>query len=357
MGKHISPLRAGLILFVFLAALPMGALAQGLSTSGAAPDPLPPAAPLDVGVGIRIDQITGVDQQAENFGAVVSLQMAWEAPELAFDAAGHGGAVKVMQPERFIEIAREKNSAVPFFVVQNQQTNRWIHQAVVSIGADGRVGYYEKSSLTLQAPYFNFRRYPFDTQTFFFEVMSVYPSRLVHFYPLEDFSGLGDLLGEEEWIFEHPRMQLSSEPGLSGEDSDRIALRFEAHRHIQYYTLRIFLPMLILIVVGWSSFFLDDYRKRIEIAGANLLVFVAFNWAISADLPRLGYVTFLDFLLQCVFLVTGAIVVFNVILSRLQASGRAGIAALADLYVVRWVYPFGYAGVVLFAVYFYLWSG
>lgn len=356
MGRRILPLVAGLVLTLVMLAAP-GLAGQTLSTTGAAPVAEPPSEPLRVGVGIKIDQITGVDQRSENYGAVVSLQMIWEAPELAFDSAVEGGEVKVMPPDDLIDLAGKRGAPVPFFVVQNQQSNRWIHQAVVAIESGGRVRYVEKSSLTLQAPYFNFRRYPFDTQTFFFEIVSVYPSQWVHFYPLEDVSGLGDTLGEEEWVFGKARMQLSSEPGLSGQDSDRIALRFEAHRHIQYYALRIFLPMLILIVVGWSSFFLEDYRKRIEIAGANLLVFVAFNWAISADLPKLGYVTFLDFLLQCVFLVTGAIVVFNVILSRLEVKGRARAAALADKYVVKWIYPFGYAGVVLFAVYYYLWTG
>jgi len=118
--------------------------------------------------------------------------------------------------------------------------------------------------------------------------------------------------------------------------------------------IRIFLPMLVLIAVSWATFFLDEYRKRIEIAGANLLIFVAFNWMISDDLPKLGYLTFLDFILQWMFIVAGAVVVFSVGLSRLKWSGREVLAKRLDNYAVKWVYPLGYAAIVGFAVYKYL---
>ncbi|MFC3118652.1 hypothetical protein ACFOHS_12170 [Jhaorihella thermophila] len=231
---------AGLILHLALPVLPGPAAAEGLSTTGAAPVSRPPARPLDVGVGIKIDQITSVDQKSENFGAVVSLRMVWDAPELAFDPAGEGGEVKVMQPDDLIDLARERGAPVPCFVVENQQSNRWIHQAVVAVDSGGGIRYFEKSSLTLQAPYFNFRRYPFDTQTFFFEIMSVYPSQWVHFYPLEDVSGLGELLGEEEWVFGNARMQLflAARSFRAGERSHGIAVRGASA--IQYYALRIF---------------------------------------------------------------------------------------------------------------------
>lgn len=129
-----------------------------------------------------------------------------------------------------------------------------------------------------------------------------------------------------------------------------MALIFEGKRHLTYYVIRVFLPMLVLVTVGWALFFLDEYRKRIEIAGANLLVFVAFNWAISEDLPKLGYLTFLDFILQCMFLMTGALIVFNVALRRLKVAGREEAARKLDNYAIKWIYPLGYAAIVAYAV-------
>lgn len=309
-----------------------------------------PEAPLEVGIGIKIDQIVNVDQKSENYGAVAVIRAEWTDPALAFDAGAFGRNYRIFQPDALADYAKSAGAVIPVFVIQNQQSNRWIHQSAAGVRSDGHVVYVEKSSLTLQAPYFDFRKYPFDTQRFQFEVASVLPAEFVSYYPLNDHSGLGDLLGEEEWILGNARLIKSNAEGISGNDSDQITLVFEGSRHITYYLIRVFLPMLVLIAVSWSVFFLDEYRKRIEISGANLLVFVAFNWAISADLPKLGYLTFLDFILQWMFLATGAVIVFNVVLRRLKLAGRETLARKLDNYALKWIYPIGYAAIVGFAV-------
>jgi hypothetical protein len=312
-----------------------------------------PGEPMDVAVGIEIMQIIGVDQKAENFGAVAVIRMKWNDPALAYeDTTGRG--FRLFEPADLIDYANTVSTIIPAFVVQNQQSRRFIHDNMVVVETDGTAHYFEKSSLTLQAPYFNFTRFPFDRQKFYFEIVSAFPTDMVRFTAIEDQSGLGNKLGEEEWILGNAVMEISTTEGITGLESAKISLAFEGTRHIRYYATRIFLPLLVLITVSWSVFFLDDYRKRSEIAGANLLVFVGFNWVISDSLPKLGYLTFLDFILQWIFVVTGAIIVFNVILSRLEAKGRVSLARTLDNYAIKWVYPMGYAAVVAFAVVLFL---
>ena len=316
-----------------------------------------PADPLQAEVGIEINQITGVDQKAENFGAVITMRLRWKDPLLGYDEAKEGRDFIIMSIGSLLDRANAVGALAPSFTIKNQQGKQWVNDAFAVLQADGTAAVFEQSTLTLQAPLFNFTHFPFDRQTFYVEVVSNLPIEFIEFVPMEDDWGLSDLLGEEEWILENARMEVSTDKGLSGLESSRIALVFEGRRHLQYYVTRIFVPMLVLIIVSWATFFLDEYRRRIEIAGGNLLVFVAFNWIISDSLPKLGYLTFLDAILQFMFVVTGGVIVVNVALRRIKQGGREDRARQIDNYVIKWIYPFGYLGAVLLAIYIFLMRG
>ncbi|WP_294220401.1 hypothetical protein [uncultured Shimia sp.] len=310
--------------------------------------------PQQVGVGITIDQITFVDQQAENFGVVGTLFLKADYPQFAFDSAAHGSDVKTYSNEAFRKLLNDAGAQPPYFIFRNQQGRRFTQQVSILLKDTGEATYAERFTATLQAPHFNFKRYPFDTQEFFIEVSSMLPLKFVEFYPLEEQTGMGDLLGEEEWILSNSSIERRSVEGIGGAETTMVALRFEGKRHVQYYVLRILLPLLIILFVSWATFFLEEYRRRIDMASANLLVFVAFNFAISTMLPKLGYLTFMDSLLVGMFLITGSTVLINIALRRLKTSGREDLARKIDGYLVIWIFPILHAIFLFWAVKFFL---
>ncbi len=157
--------------------------------------------PVPVKIGIKMQQISDVNQKSENFGIVATLMMRWDDPTLAFrpDKAVQE-RVKVYTGESFTRKMTEEGNIWPQFSIYNQQGNRWIQNSVVVVFSEGRALYMERFSVTLQAPDFNFRKFPFDKQRFFIKVDSIFPERFFVFENLEGFSEVGKQLGEEEWM-------------------------------------------------------------------------------------------------------------------------------------------------------------
>lgn len=295
--------------------------------------------PIPVAVSMQLDQITAVDQKSENFSAVANLRFDWTDPALAYDPATCNCAFQTFTAGSFVNYVSNRGLSWPEFSLFNQQGNRWSQNELVVVWPDGRALFLERFTTTFQAPDFDFRLFPFDTQTFYMRVDSLFPEELYVYTDGE--SGLGNQLGEEEWIITNQTTELSSQ-----EFGSRFSFRFDARRHLNFYIFRIFVPVAIILLVSWFTFFLQDFGKRIDVAAGNLLLFIAFNFTISADLPRLGYLTLMDTILISAFIVTSLVVMLNVYFKRLEQRGKAEQVHRIDRFLV-WLYPVSYIAAFL----------
>jgi hypothetical protein len=301
--------------------------------------------PIPVKIGIKMQQITNVDQKSENFGVVASLIMEWQDPALAFDPEKSTESVKLYTGDSFSREMSRSGTLWPEFTLFNQQGNRWVQTRTVAVFPDGRAIYLERFSTVLQAPDFDFRKFPFDSQRFFIRVDSVLPDWFFVFVPKAGYSETGRQLGEEEWLITKFSTNIE-QADIAGRPVSRFNFLFKARRHLAYYIFRIFLPIFIILCVSWVVFFLKDYGKRIDVAAGNLLLFIAFNFTISNDLPRLGYLTFMDAIMISSFVVTALVLILSVFLKRWATEGKEDLAQRIDKYVVRWLYPLAYIAAV-----------
>jgi hypothetical protein len=292
-----------------------------------------------VQIGLEVDQIVNVDQRSENFTLVGSLQLIWEDPQLAFSPDSCDCALKKMGINDLRSLAVKDNVIMPAFTFFNQQGNRWSQNALVFIEPSGRTTYRERFTVTLQAPDFDFQAYPFDRQLFKARIDLNVPTEIFAFEGIETpGSPVGDQLGEEEWTVVKYSQVTEKVPLDENLKKSRYTLTLEVKRHLNYYVYRILMPFLLIICVSWVIFFLKDYGRQLEVASGNLLIFMAFNFTISDDLPRLGYLTLLDRMIITGFVCAALVVFISVYQKRLEAKGKKEVAARIDN-VVLIFYP------------------
>ena len=162
-------------------------------------------------------------------------------------------------------------------------------------------------------------------------------------------------MGEEEWFVTDHEAEVIAEPSSTGHETSSFIFRFFANRHLSFYIYRIIVPLILIIIVAWITFFLEDYGKRVDATTANLLLFIAFNFTIAGELPRLGYLTYMDALLVGAFGISVLIVIYNVFLKRQEKNERQTWAQKIDKYMI-WLYPLGYALAFLGITWYFFWK-
>jgi hypothetical protein len=303
--------------------------------------------PIDVGVGIELEQIVNVDHQSEFFTTVANLHLEWTDPALAFNPESCQCEFKIYSAENFDQFLTENNNRWPDYSFHNQQGNRWLQNLNVIHFHDGHIVYTERFTTDFQVD-FDFRQFPFDTQEFFIRIDSIFPEEFFIYTNLENVSSIGSDTGEDEFILQDLSVEISKTSTSNGIVSSYI-FGFEAPRHLSYYIFRIFVPILLIVLISWVTFFLKNYTHRIEVASANLLLFIAFSFSLAENYPRLGYLTFLDAVMAIMFIINALVIVYNVWLRRLEMNDKVDMLERVDD-VLDWIYPLIYIVLLIILV-------
>jgi hypothetical protein len=183
-------------------------------------------------------------------------------------------------------------------------------------------------------------------------VEMLYPDTVYVLSDLPGYSGISPENGEDEFILSDFQTVTSRVEGITGRPTSRFTFQFEAPRQLTYYVLQVFVPILLITLIAWVTFFLRDFTKRAEVAAANVLLFIAFSFSLADNYPHLGYLTFLDAIMVATFIINTLVVLYNVYLKWLENSGRLGRAERIDR-VMDWLYPVSYlAAMAILAVVF-----
>ena len=130
--------------------------------------------------------------------------------------------------------------------------------------------------------------------------------------------------------------------------TNEAVFRMVMKRRSGFYIWKILLPLLMLTLIPAVVFWIDVemFDWQLKIPMTMLLSMVAFEFTISRDLPRIGYVTFLDavFLVSFIFCFLCIFEILAVFL--LQKRGKRDHAVKIHR-MGRWAYPTAYVVAIL----------
>jgi len=259
--------------------------------------------PTQVSVGIWIVDISSIDSAQQTFTADIAVVLQWKDARLAHTGTGlaHYALDQIWTPR--VAIANETSSVSRKFPDS------------VEVEPDGTVIYRQRyaglftQSLRLQS-------FPFDRQAFHFQMVAIrYRPNEVVFVPdenwirdgLQQAAGISPSITVPDWTVEKWDAKARVYALTPGMQYSGYLFEFTASRNVEHYILKVILPLILIVMMSWSVFWIDPVtsNSQISVAVTSMLTLIAYRFAVDSQLPRLPYMTRLDS-----FFLTSTILVF-----------------------------------------------
>ena len=207
---------------------------------------------------------------------------------------------------------------IEFFNRKGKPNFQYGMQDWIEIFSDGTVQSRVRDKSKFKAR-FDFKRFPFDSQILTYELWSEYPSFMVEINA--DEPGMSEYK-ETKYAFENGDQEGITIPGWKLESVDYenysyvendgypytgFILQLEVSRQSSYYLFKIILPIMFILVISWSVFWVrgSQLEAKVNVTIVCLLSLIAYNFIIDEDLPKLPYLTFLDSFILLSYFYTG----------------------------------------------------
>jgi Neurotransmitter-gated ion-channel ligand binding domain len=302
----------------------------------------PPGAPTLVAVGLFIAEVTEVNEVENTFTIEIFMDNVWcdpRRPKQDDTFTGSKAAEKLEQgwdPNiTFVDEIKAPSK-------ENQD---------LKLSEDGTVEYQQKLNVTLENRY-DLRKFPFDRQKLRIE--------------LESFDWAADqlvLTRETDKVafsarFEIPEWRaVAVESDIRDQSEERartpfseLVVTLEVDRESGFYVWKILVPLVLLVGISWSVFWMsgETLAARIAISFTGILSIVAYQFVINEVLPKVTYFTLWDTILLLSFVLMALTVAVNVLQAVLRIRRRENLANEIDA-TARVAFPVTYvAGLAVF---------
>jgi len=279
---------------------------------------------------IDLDKINSADQ---GFDANVFLRYRWRDPRLA-----HGGTKKI---SRLLHEVWH-----PHFLIVNQQKIWRTLPEVVEIDSDGEVVYRQRVWGSFSQP-LKLHNYPFDRHLFSIQLLTTgYTPKEIEIVPDTKLaSGISQQLSITDWeILNFTAEPHSFKPSSEIRTFAGFAISFEAKRKTGYFIAKVFLPLILIVAMSWVVFWIDPAESgtQISVAITTMLTLIAYRFAVDAAVPKISYLTRLDYFILLSTILVYASLIEVIITSSFARREKLVQAQTIDRWM-RWVFPAAFA--------------
>ncbi len=277
-----------------------------------------------VEVGFYLLDLSAVDGATQSFEADVVVSARWVDPRLA----GTVSKPTILAADDLWE---------PRIEVVNRRSVDTTLSGDLRVFPDGAVTWAQRFIGTFSAP-MDLREFPLDRQRFYIQVVSATGEgdEMDFVADLDaNVSGQSERLSVSDWRIGPTRI----EPAplfinAGGRALAGIALVMDAERELGYYIVQVVLPLMMIVTMAWTVFWIDPsvVTTRMSVVVTTMLTLIAYRFALASFVPRLPYLTRLDwFMLGSTSLILATLLTMAAT-AHLQSRGRDELVMNID----RW---------------------
>ncbi len=206
---------------------------------------------------------------------------------------------------------------------------------------------------------FNLRTFPFDKQKLSFSIVdgrynldqrNIFISERTHLF-LNEFIQKDDIPGWNMTGYELNPFQYQTAFHMKKNFSDGLKLDILIERKHGYYIFKVILPIILILMVCWSVVWIHprELESRLTITIVCLLSLIAYNFVIDAELPKLEYLTVLDWIILVSYIYS-AIPNFLTIASFRFIKTNEQLSMKLESYGKRYG-PTSYVAIIIFIIF------
>ena len=241
--------------------------------------------PVEVSIWIAVLDIMGVEDVSQQIEIDMVTQAEWQDDRLVGLAGCRIGVTEVWSPQ--LRLVNSSNLRLAFVNARDQ----------VIIGEGGKVVYRQRGTGRVSS-YHSLRHFPFDRHDFEIYLTPDVPGH----FPI-----VLETKPEDTWVANRLNIEGWRVEGVSistdefslhdkGEPLYTAKLTISAERNPEFYVYRVLVLLFLVVGMSWVIFWVPPSRFEFQIGiGATaMLTAIAFNLALSGQLPPVGYLTTLD---------------------------------------------------------------